>query len=218
VFVTACGDGDGEAREPRATDEGCSWSRRTVARDEVTAVLDTSVAEVGERFHIGEGPWSCRVSWAALSYLKDADWTPSGVETEATLSLAWGHLAEEVTGGAPPGRRLACPGHLDIEAVLSFEAADGSLAEAWTVTGKYIEGDDFTVEVHPREIGGYRGDYDFQWQSEWPEIGSTFFLVLRLDHAEGRIVEWTHRTGERWVGASGEGIVANPATWTCVRE
>ncbi len=193
ALVTACGDGGGQLSGPKSTDQGCNWTRRTVDRDEVTAVLNMSVAEVGARFHIGEAPWSCRVTWTPLGDQPDATWTPSGVETDATLSLAWGDLAQEVTGKAPPGVRLACPAHLDIEATLTFETTDGSLSETWTVTAQYMEGDDLLVEVHPSEMDGYQGSYTFEWQAEWPETGSIFLVAVHSDYVEGRMTEWTLR-------------------------
>ena len=208
LVSSGCGSSGSSEEEER----GCAWERRVVEQDERTAVLDKTVAELGQQFHVGEA-WSCQVSWAAVNGQSEAVWSPANEEVEASLSFGWGERAEEVTGRAPSGTRLACIAHLDIGLTMSFRANDGSLTENWGVVGTYTGGDELVVEVLPRELGGYQGSYSIQWLSELPELGSTLRVVLRPEAAVGGIVEWTARIG----GNSGEGVAVSPAAWTCER-
>jgi hypothetical protein len=195
-------------------DSGCQWQRRTVEREEQTAVLNASVAEVGERFHVGE-EWSCRVSWSSISEQSEAEWSPAETDVEATLVLDWGDRAEEVTGSAQEGRRGVCLSYLDIGLEMSLQASDGSLAENWSVVGTYQSKDELSVDVRPHELGGYQGSYSLRWLSDLPETGSVLSVVLRPDGAVGDIIEWTARTAAG--GDSGDGVQVSPASWTCER-
>jgi hypothetical protein len=194
-------------------DASCNWERQSVEREERTAVYGKSVAELGEQFHIGE-PWSCRVSWTAMGAQREAEWRPAGEDVEASLSFEWGDRAEEVTGLATGGTRLACPARLDVGLSISFQSSDGSLAEEWDAVGTYLGGDELGVELRPHEFGGYQGNYSMQWRSEWPETGSVVSIVLRPDAAVGDIVEWA-RT--RSSADSSDGVQVSPATWACER-
>jgi hypothetical protein len=169
--------------------------------------------EIASRFHLGDGIWSCVLSWASLGSQPTATWSPHDAMTTAVASLRWTGGATEVTGAAPSGSRIFCPPTVTMDLIFDIATEDGGFGESWNVSGRYLDGlDNLAIDFDPRAAGGFHGSHTFTPPTT---SGSTFAVVSLAAYPtdlDGTLAEGAQQATSP---TAGTGYQVNTASWLC---